>query len=216
MTPTKDAAVKGYDLMNGINARGSWLVSRFALPHLLESAERGNNPHILTLSPPLNFNTLSTTVGKQDPPAIFPYQFAQTASAYTIAKFGMSLLTLALAAETTGKVAVNSLWPYTLIATSAMKIVSKDASVQERKWRNPRHRRPSRRQNRRENAANFTAKFLVDELYSAKKDSPTTTYTSSTSTNPRTSTTSPKISTSARSSGTPSMQVVNPNTPLPS
>ncbi|ETS62081.1 hypothetical protein PaG_03640 [Moesziomyces aphidis] len=169
MTPTKDAAVKSYDLMNGINARGSWLVSRFALPHLLESAERGNNPHILTLSPPLNFNTLSTTVGKQDPPAIFPYQFAQTASAYTIAKFGMSLLTLALAAETTGKVAVNSLWPYTLIATSAMKIVSKDASVQERKWRNPAIVAQAAARIVEENAANFTAKFLVDELYLREK-----------------------------------------------
>lgn len=166
MTPTVNSSVKSYDLMNSINARGSWLVSRFALPHLLRSSDQGNNPHILTLSPPLTFETLSTTPGAANPaPAIFPHQFAQTASAYTIAKFGMSLLTLGLSAELLGKVAVNSLWPYTLIATSAMKIVSKDAAVQERKWRNPQIVADAAVRIVQENAATFTGKFLVDELY---------------------------------------------------
>lgn len=169
MTPTKDSSVKSYDLMNGINARGSWLVSRFALPHLLRSADQGNNPHILTLSPPLNFNTLSTTPGPSSPPSIFPHQIATTASAYTIAKFGMSLLTLGLSAETISKIGVNSLWPYTLIATSAMKIVSKDAAVQERRWRNPNIVAEAAARVVEENAASFTGKFLVDELYLREK-----------------------------------------------
>ncbi|TKY85481.1 hypothetical protein EX895_005643 [Sporisorium graminicola] len=171
MAPTHTASVKSYDLMNGINSRGTWLVSRFALPHLLESAEKNRNPHVVTLSPPLNFNTLSTTPGSASSqlPPIFPQQFAQTASAYTIAKFGMSLLTLGLAAETFGKIAVNSLWPYTLIATSAMKIVSKDAAVQERRWRNPSIVAEATARLVEENAESFTGQFLVDELYLRQK-----------------------------------------------
>lgn len=169
MTPTEKASVKSYDLMNGINARGSWLVSRFALPHLLQSAEKGNNPHILTLSPPLNFNTLSTTPGPKSPPSIFPHQIAQTCSAYTIAKFGMSLLTLGLSAETLGKIGVNSLWPYTLIATSAMKIVSKNADVEEKKWRTPNIVAEAAVRVVEEKANEFTGKFLVDELYLREK-----------------------------------------------
>lgn len=169
MAPTEKATVKSYDLMNGINARGSWLVSRFALQHLLQSAQNGKNPHVLTLSPPLAFNTLSTTPGSTSPPSIFPHQIAQTASAYTIAKFGMSLLTLGLSAETLGKVGVNSLWPYTLIATSAMKIVSKDAHVQERRWRNPSIVAEAAAKVVEENGASFTGKWLVDELYLREK-----------------------------------------------
>lgn len=170
MTPTHQASVKSYDLMNGINSRGSWLVSRFALPHLLTSADKGNNPHVLTLSPPLNFNTLSTRPGPSSPDAsIFPHQIAQTASAYTIAKFGMSLLTLGLSAETLGKIGVNSLWPYTLIATSAMKIVSKDADVQERRWRSPTIVAEAAARVVEENAQSFTGQFLVDELYLREK-----------------------------------------------
>ncbi|SNX87291.1 uncharacterized protein MEPE_06001 [Melanopsichium pennsylvanicum] len=170
MTPTHESTVKSYDLMNGINARGSWLVSRFALPYLLESSTKGNNPHILTLSPPLNFNTLSTIPGPAKPHAsIYPHQIAQTASAYTIAKFGMSLLTLGLSAETLGKVAVNSLWPYTLIATSAMKIVSKNADVEERRWRNPQIVSEAAARVIEEDASTFTGRWLVDELYLREK-----------------------------------------------
>lgn len=170
MTPTVSSSVKSYDLMNGINSRGTWLVSRFALPHLLESAGKGNNPHVLTLSPPLNFNSLSTTPGPAEPEAaIFPHQIAQTASAYTIAKFGMSLHTLGLSAETWGKVGVNSLWPYTLIATSAMKIVSKDAAVQERRWRNPTIVAEAAARVLEEEGRSFSGQFLVDELYLREK-----------------------------------------------
>src|SRR5258708_233827 len=93
LTPTADTPVKMFDLMNQINYRGTWLTSRACLPHLLKSAA----PHILTLSPPLNLN---------------PRWFGPH-TAYTIAKYNMSLTTLGLAAELKGKVAVNSLWPKT-------------------------------------------------------------------------------------------------------
>ena len=67
----------------------------------------------------------------------FPAQFAETGAGYAVAKLGMSLATLGLAAETLGKVAVNALWPYTMIGTSAMRIVSRDAHNEEKRWRSP-------------------------------------------------------------------------------
>ena len=87
---------------------------------------------MLTFAPPLNYSMLST-----GPEGCWPQDFKTTAAAYTIAKFSMSLATFALAAETRGQIGVNALWPYTLIGTSAMKIVSKDPTNEEKKWRSP-------------------------------------------------------------------------------
>ncbi len=101
LTGTLETPVKAFDLMNQINYRGAWLASRACLPHLLRSPA----PHILNLSPPLD---------------LAPRWFGPHA-AYTIAKFDMSLLTLGLAEEFKGRVAVNSLWPRTLIATAAVR-----------------------------------------------------------------------------------------------
>ncbi len=81
----------------------------------------------------------------------------------------MSLHTLGLSAETLGKVGVNSLWPYTLIATSAMKIVSKDAAVQERRWRNPTIVAEAAARVVEEEGRSFSGQFLVDELYLRQK-----------------------------------------------
>jgi citronellol/citronellal dehydrogenase len=93
--------MKRYDLMQQVNARGAYLCSRLALPHL----KKTENPHILTLSPPLDLN---------------PKWFAPNL-AYTMAKYGMSLVTLGLARELApAGVAVNSLWPETAIATAAV------------------------------------------------------------------------------------------------
>ncbi len=93
--------MKRYDLMQQINARGTYLCAKLALPHLRKAA----NPHILTLSPPLDLN---------------PKWFAPNL-AYTMAKYGMSLVTLGLARELkSAGVAVNSLWPETMIATAAV------------------------------------------------------------------------------------------------
>src|SRR6185436_1579588 len=86
--------------MNQINYRGTWLTSRACLPHLLKA----KTPHILTLSPPINLN---------------PRWFGPH-TAYTIAKYNMSLTVLGLAAELRGRVAVNALWPQTWIATAAI------------------------------------------------------------------------------------------------
>ena len=93
--------MKRYDLMHGINARGTFMVSKYAIPHLQKAA----NPHILMISPPLDMQERWFA----------PY------TAYSMAKFGMSLVVLGLAGELRGKVAVNALWPRTTIATAAIK-----------------------------------------------------------------------------------------------
>ncbi|MBB3036364.1 SDR family oxidoreductase [Hoyosella altamirensis] len=106
LSNTSDLAMKKYDLMQDINCRGSFLLSKTCLPHLRESAKAGRNPHILTLSPPLNLNP----------------KWAGAHLGYTIAKYGMSLTTLGLAEELKDDgIAVNSLWPRTTIATAAVK-----------------------------------------------------------------------------------------------
>ena len=99
---TDDVTMKSYDLMQDINARGTFLLSKTALPALRES----DNAHILTLSPPLNL----------DP------KWAGSYLAYTMAKYGMSLTTLGLAEELKKDgIGVNSLWPCTSIDTAAIR-----------------------------------------------------------------------------------------------
>ncbi|MTE12080.1 SDR family oxidoreductase [Nocardia aurantiaca] len=106
LSPTEALPMKKYDLMQDINCRGSFLLSKLSIPALRESAEAGSNPHILTLSPPLNL----------DP------KWAGMALGYTIAKYGMSLTTLGLSEELRKYgIGVNSLWPRTTIATAAVK-----------------------------------------------------------------------------------------------
>jgi citronellol/citronellal dehydrogenase len=88
--------------MQDINTRGTFLVSKTCLPHL----KQADNPHVLTLSPPLNLD---------------PKWFGSHV-AYTIAKYGMSMCTLGMAEEFRGDgVAFNSLWPRTIIATAAVQ-----------------------------------------------------------------------------------------------
>ncbi|MEV6102367.1 NAD(P)-dependent oxidoreductase [Nocardia sp. NPDC051981] len=106
LSPTESLPMKKYDLMQDINCRGSFLLSKLSIPALRESAEAGRNPHILTLSPPLNL----------DP------KWAGMALGYTIAKYGMSLTTLGLSEELRKYgIGVNSLWPRTTIATAAVQ-----------------------------------------------------------------------------------------------
>ncbi len=102
LTGTLDTPVKRYDLMHGVNGRGTFVCAQACLPHLLDAA----NPHILTLSPPL----------------VTDAKWFRDFPAYTIAKYTMSLFTLALAGEFKDRgVAVNSLWPRTAIATAAVQ-----------------------------------------------------------------------------------------------
>ena len=94
--------MKRYDLMHQINGRGTFMVSKFAVPHLAKSA----NPHILMLSPPLDMRE----------------KWFAGHTAYTIAKYNMSLVVLGLAGELRAKgIAVNAMWPRTPIATAAVQ-----------------------------------------------------------------------------------------------
>ena len=101
LTPVAQTDMKRYDLMQQINARGTFLVSKYALPYLAKSA----NPHILMLSPPLDMQA----------------KWFAPHTAYSMAKFGMSLVVLGLSGEQRGKIAVNALWPRTTIATAAIQ-----------------------------------------------------------------------------------------------
>jgi len=103
LTPTLATPMKRYDLMNGVNARGTFLVSQTCLPHLLKS----ENPHIMNIAPPLDMSS----------------KWFKNHTAYTMAKYGMSMCTLGMAAEFADKVAVNSLWPMTSIDTAAVRNV---------------------------------------------------------------------------------------------
>lgn len=103
LTPTLDTPMKRYDLINSVNARGTFLCSQACIPHL----KNASNPHILTLSPPLNMK-----------PKWFKNNLA-----YTMSKYGMSMCTLGMAEEFKNEgIAVNSLWPKTTIATAAIEV----------------------------------------------------------------------------------------------
>ena len=101
LTPVVATDMKRYDLMQQINTRGTFVVSKWAIPLLQKAA----NPHILMISPPLDMKE----------------KWFAPHTAYTIAKFGMSLVVLGLAGELRNKgIAVNALWPRSVIATAAV------------------------------------------------------------------------------------------------
>lgn len=105
LSPSESIDMKRYDLMQDINARGAFLLSRTAIPHL----RRADNPHVLTLSPPISTD---------------PKWFRAGHLAYSIAKYSMSLVTVGLAAELADDgIAANSLWPRTTIDTAAIRNV---------------------------------------------------------------------------------------------
>ena len=101
LTNSQMTDMKRFDLMMGINTRGTFMVSKYCIPHLRKS----DNPHILMLSPPLDMQA----------------KWFQHSTAYTMAKFGMSMCVLGLSAELeSAGIAVNALWPRTTIATAAV------------------------------------------------------------------------------------------------
>jgi citronellol/citronellal dehydrogenase len=100
LTPILDTPIKRFDLMHGVNARGTFLVTQACLPHLLKA----ENPHMLSISPPL----------------LMEERWFAPHVGYTMAKFGMSMVVLGVAGETRGRVGVNALWPRTAIDTAAM------------------------------------------------------------------------------------------------
>jgi citronellol/citronellal dehydrogenase len=109
LTPMLETPMKRFDLMHAVNARGTFLVTQKTLPHLL----RAPNPHVLMLSPPLSIEE----------------RWFAPHVAYTMAKFGMSMVVLGAAGEFRGRVGVNALWPRTAIDTAAMAVLRRRLPV---------------------------------------------------------------------------------------
>ena len=138
---TLDTPMKRFDLMHQVNARGSFLCAQACLPHLLRSA----NPHILSLAPPPSL----------DPKWWGPH------TGYTLAKMGMSFVTLGLAAEFGPQgVAVNALWPRTLIATDALNMIP---GVGTANGRTPAVMADAAHAVLARPAAGFSGRFLIDD-----------------------------------------------------
>ncbi|XQA73246.1 SDR family oxidoreductase [Xanthomonas sacchari] len=141
-----DTPMKRFDLMQQVNARGSFLCAQACLPHLLRSA----NPHILTLAPP---------------PSLDPKWWAPH-TGYTLAKMGMSFVTLGLAGEFGPQgVAVNALWPRTLIATEALNMIP---GVDAGNGRRPEIMADAAHAVLTRPAAGFYGQFLIDDAVLAE------------------------------------------------
>jgi citronellol/citronellal dehydrogenase len=145
LTGTLQTEMKRYDLMNGVNARGSFLTSKACLPHL----KRSSNPHVLMISPPLDMN---------------PRWFAGH-TAYSMAKFGMSLCVLGMSAEFAADgVAFNALWPRTGIATAAIQFaLSGDEGM--RRCRKPEIMADAAYALFNKPAREFSGNFLIDDTF---------------------------------------------------
>jgi len=147
LTPVTQTDMKRFDLMHQINARGTFVVSKLAIPYLAKAA----NPHILMMSPPLDMKE----------------KWFAPHTAYSMAKFGMSMVVLGLAGELRPLgIAVNALWPRTLIATAAVQNLLGGAEMMQR-GRKPEivadaahavFAKPSRE---------FTGNFLIDDNFLA-------------------------------------------------
>jgi len=146
LKPVAATEMRRFDLMHQINTRGTFMTCKYAIPHL----KRAENPHILTLSPPLDMQE----------------KWFSGRTGYSIAKYGMSLVVLGLAGELRGRVAVNALWPRTTIATAAIKNLLGGDSIM----------RMSRRPDIVADAAalifakpaqSFTGNFLIDDTFLA-------------------------------------------------
>jgi citronellol/citronellal dehydrogenase len=137
--------LKRFDLMQQVNARGTFLVSKTCLPHLLKA----ENPHLLMLSPPLDMN---------------PKWFGGH-TAYSMAKYGMSLCVLGLAAEFSGRVAVNALWPRTTIATAAVNYLGGNPML--RQSRTPGILADAAHAIFQKSSKSFSGNFLIDDTFLA-------------------------------------------------
>src|SRR6202162_1078657 len=149
LTSVVATEMKRFDLMHQINARGTFMVSKWAIGYL----EKAANPHILMISPPLDMKE----------------KWFAPHTAYSMAKFGMSLVVLGLAGELRGKgIAVNALWPRTLIATAAVQNLLGGTAMMHQ----------ARRPDIMEDAAyavfaqpsrDFTGRFLIDDTFLAQQ-----------------------------------------------
>src|SRR5580658_4769108 len=148
ITNSQATDMKRFDLMHQINARGTFMVSKFAVPFL----EKSDNPHILMLSPPLDLKE----------------KWFAGSTAYSMAKYGMSLVVLGLAGELRGKgIAVNALWPRTTIATAAIKnLLGGDAVM--RQARKPEIVADAAYVVFAKPARELTGRFLIDDSFLAE------------------------------------------------
>jgi citronellol/citronellal dehydrogenase len=148
LTGTLQTDMKRYDLMNGINARGTYLVSRTCIPYLKKAA----NPHVLNLSPPLDMN---------------PKWFAGH-TAYSMAKYGMSMCVLGMAAEFKDEgIAFNALWPRTGVATAAIRnALAGDEGMKH--CRTPEILADAAYLVFKKPAKDFTGNFLIDDTFLAE------------------------------------------------
>jgi len=143
LTGTLQTSMKRYDLMNAVNARGTFLCSKVCLPHL----EAGDNPHILNISPPLNMEA----------------RWFRNHVAYTMAKYGMSMCVLGMSAEfASDGVAVNALWPKTAIATAAVRnLLGGEETI--RKCRQPEIMADAAHAVLTRSSTDCTGNFFIDE-----------------------------------------------------
>lgn len=147
LAPVTQTDMRRFDLMHQVNTRGTFMVCKYAVPHLA----RAENPHILMLSPPLDMQE----------------KWFAPHTAYSIAKFGMSLVVLGLAGELRGQgIAVNALWPRTTIATSAIRnLLGGDAIM--RMSRTPDILADAACLIFEKSAKDFTGRFLIDDIFLA-------------------------------------------------
>src|SRR5919204_4458629 len=146
-TPVVDTDMRRFDLMHQINTRGTFMVSKYAIPHL----EKARNPHILMNSPPLDMQE----------------KWFAGSTGYSMAKFGMSLVALGLAGELRDKgIAVNALWPRATIATAAIKNLLGGDRVM-RMSRKPEIMADAAHAIFHKPAKSFTGNFLIDDSFLA-------------------------------------------------
>ena len=145
LTGTLATEMKRYDLMHQVNARGTYLTSKACVPHL----QKADNPHVLMISPPLEMSA----------------RWFENHVAYTMAKFGMSLCVLGMAAEFKDEgIAFNALWPRTTIATAAIQFrVGGDEGM--RRSRTPEIMADAAHAIFTKPARAFTGNFLIDDSF---------------------------------------------------
>ena len=148
ITPATETEMKRFDLMHQINARGTFMVSKWSIGYL----ERAANPHILMISPPLDMKE----------------KWFAPHTAYSMAKFGMSLVVLGLAGELRPKgIAVNALWPRTVIATAAVQNLLGGQAMMQRA-RKPEIMAVAAYGIFAKPAREFTGRFLIDDSFLAE------------------------------------------------
>jgi citronellol/citronellal dehydrogenase len=149
LTGITDTDMRRFDLMHQINARGTFVVSKWAIPYL----EKAPNPHILMISPPLDMKE----------------KWFAPHPAYSMAKFGMSLVVLGLAGELRPKgIAVNALWPRTIIATAAIKNLL-GGEKRMRQARKPDIMADAAYAVLTSPSREFTGHFLIDDTFLAER-----------------------------------------------